>query len=80
MRAPNQHKELSSHAPQWYGELVNHLAQSAAECNPNAGLRIHLPHRQQGSAIGEHSMKHRQPGLFAQQSVNPGHEHQKEFA
>jgi hypothetical protein len=36
-------KEIASPAPQWYGDFVNHLAQSPAERNPNAGLRIHLP-------------------------------------
>lgn len=38
-----RHKEISSTAPHWYGDFVNHLAQSAAERNPNAGLRVHLP-------------------------------------
>jgi len=38
-----RHKEISGTAPHWYGDFVNHLAQSAAERNPNAGLRVHLP-------------------------------------
>jgi hypothetical protein len=39
----NKRKVVPGSDPHWYGDFVNHLGQSAAERNPNAEVRVHLP-------------------------------------